>query len=132
MLEHISLGVADVAAVKPFYDAVLGALGYACLHTAADPDGTLGGAGYGTGEYPFFWICTPLDGPKPATPCNGSHFAFAARSAREVDAFFHAAVRHGGTDCGGPGLRPEYGPHYYAAFVADPFGHKLEAVYRKG
>lgn len=131
MIEHISLGVADVAAVKPFYDAILKTLGYACLHTTTDPDGSLGGAGYGTGDYPFFWVCTPAAGPKPVAPCNGSHFAFAAKDERAVDAFFHAAIRNGGGDCGGPGLRPEYGGHYYAAFVTDPFGHKIEAVYRK-
>ena len=96
MIEHISLGVADVAAVKPFYDAILKTLGYACLHTTTDPDGSLGGAGYGTGDYPFFWVCTPAAGPKPVAPCNGSHFAFAAKDERAVDAFFHAAIRNGG------------------------------------
>ncbi|MBU0858473.1 MAG: VOC family protein [Alphaproteobacteria bacterium] len=132
MIEHISLGVADVVAVKPFYDAVLATLGYRCLDTTTDPDGSCGGAGYGDGDYPFFWIATPYAGPKPQTPCNGSHFAFSAPSAAAVDAFYQAALAQGGGDGGAPGLRPEYGTHYYAAFVTDPFGHKIEAVYRRG
>jgi catechol 2,3-dioxygenase-like lactoylglutathione lyase family enzyme len=84
------------------------------------------GAGYGR-EFPEFWIGHPHDG-QPASTGNGVHVCFKAASQEEVDAFHAEALAQGGTDDGPPGLRPEYMPNYYAAFVRDPDGNKIEAV----
>jgi catechol 2,3-dioxygenase-like lactoylglutathione lyase family enzyme len=124
MIDHTGIGVADVARSAIFYDAALGALG---LHRAAQlPDND--GVGYGI-DYPIFWI----DRFHP----HGlkQHTAFAAKSRAEVDAFHAAALKAGGSDNGPPGLRDTatgYPPGYYAAFVRDPDGNNIEAVYRGG
>ena len=84
------------------------------------------GAGYG---YPGEEDRLAIKARPGATAAGpGFHLAFAAESRRQVDEFFRAALDHGGSDQGKPGLRPHYGPSYYAAFVADPDGHGLEAV----
>ena len=85
-----------------------------------------GGAGYGR-EVPEFWVGAPHDGGK-AVAGNGTHIGFSAASKEEVDAFHAKALELGGADDGKPGLRPEYLPNYYAAFVRDPDGNKIEAV----
>jgi catechol 2,3-dioxygenase-like lactoylglutathione lyase family enzyme len=76
---------------------------------------------------PTIYIYTPADG-RPATWGNGTHVAFIADSRDQVDAFHAAALEQGGMDEGKPGLRPHYGPNYYAAYVRDPDGNKLQAV----
>jgi catechol 2,3-dioxygenase-like lactoylglutathione lyase family enzyme len=119
MLDHVSIGVRDVAASKRFYDAALAPLGYRCLTSGADH------AGYGR-DTPVFWLGAS-EAPVPANPRSGLHFCFAAESRRAVDAFHAAATQAGGTDNGAPGLRPDYGETYYAAFVHDPDGYRLEA-----
>jgi catechol 2,3-dioxygenase-like lactoylglutathione lyase family enzyme len=121
MLDHISLGVADLGRATAFYDAVLATLGHVRVWTRDD------GAGYGSpgGEDKLALKArrghVGLDG--------GFHVAFAAADHAAVDTFHAAAVAAGGTNDGDPGLRPAYGPNYYAAFVTDPDGHRLEAVF---
>ena len=123
MIDHTGIGVADVAASAAFYDAALGALG---MRRSAQMPGNEGmdGIGYGV-EYPAFWI----DRFHPHG--TRQHTAFIAKSRAEVDAFHVAALRAGGTDNGPPGARDgQSTPVYYAAFVLDPDGNNIEAVFR--
>ena len=121
MLDHISLKVADYAKSKAFYDQVLASLGYKALMTFPEA------AGYGD-SHPYFWI----GGEKSAAQRGGPiHVAFAAKNRKAVDAFYKAALAAGGGDNGKPGLRPQYHPDYYGAFVFDPDGNNIEAVCHK-
>jgi catechol 2,3-dioxygenase-like lactoylglutathione lyase family enzyme len=122
MLHHVSFGVVDLAASSAFYDAALGALGYARAWTAADA------VGYGTAPNEDKLAIKRAD--KARAPGPGFHLAFAAPSRGAVDRFHAIALAHGGRDNGAPGLRPHYGPGYYAAFVIDPDGYRLEAVHK--
>jgi catechol 2,3-dioxygenase-like lactoylglutathione lyase family enzyme len=122
MLGHLSFGVADLARAVAFYDAALGALG--CVRVWI----TETQAGYGLPGGTDRLALKLQAGPMPPGP--GFHLAFVAPDRAAVDAFHAAALRHGGTDEGAPGPRPHYGPSYYAAFVRDPDGHKLEAVFQ--
>ncbi|RFB89204.1 glyoxalase/bleomycin resistance/extradiol dioxygenase family protein [Rhizobium leguminosarum bv. trifolii] len=127
MLHHASLGVSDIERSVAFYDAALGALGYVRVWDDIRPGQTGQAVGYGLpGGGDKLAIKHRPDGQRPAGP--GFHLAFAAPSREAVDQFHAAAIAHGGDDNGGPGLRPHYGEHYYAAFVMDPDGHALEAV----
>jgi catechol 2,3-dioxygenase-like lactoylglutathione lyase family enzyme len=119
-VSHVSLGTNDYPRSKAFYDAVLATLQMRCVM-----DFSLG-AGYGR-TYPEFWIQQPHDGGR-ASAGNGVHVAFLANSIDEVKAFHAKALELGGTDDGPPGLRPDYTPGYYAAFVRDPDGNKIEAT----
>lgn len=119
MLDHVSIGVPDIAKARQFYDAVLGALGY---HRLYEGDGY---AGYGD-LHPQFWINT-VSSPVAPNPHSGLHFSFRAATRKAVDAFYTAGLAHGGSDNGKPGLRPDYGATYYAAFVVDPNGYRIEA-----
>ena len=120
MLHHISLGVADLARAGAFYDAALAPLGYVRVFE----DDTALGYGYpGGGDKLSIKLV-----PENAAPGPGFHLAFASASPDQVHAFHAAALRHGGRCNGAPGLRPDYGDHYCAAFVVDPDGHRLEAV----
>ena len=120
MIHHVSLGTNDLAASKRFYDAVLPIVGI--LPLAADATGL----GYASGQF-HFSVQVPIDG-QPATVGNGSHVAFAVEDRGMVERFHAAALAHGGRDDGPPGVRAAYDAHYYAAFVRDPDGHKIEAV----
>jgi catechol 2,3-dioxygenase-like lactoylglutathione lyase family enzyme len=126
MIAHISIGVRDVDRSKHFYDAVLQPLGYRCLRPAK----TSMGYGYGA-ESIFFWILS-AERPVPADEKSGLHICFAAPNTAAVDTFHKAAVQYGGQDNGAPGLRPTYAPDYYAAFVIDPDGYRIEAYYGPG
>jgi catechol 2,3-dioxygenase-like lactoylglutathione lyase family enzyme len=85
--------------------------------------------GYGYGrESIALWIAS-AERPVPADEKSGLHFCFAAPNAESVDAFHSAALRAGGRDNGSPGLRPIYGPNYYAAFIIDPDGYRIEAYF---
>ena len=121
IISHMSLGTNDFAKSKAFYDAVLATLSIPCMMTYEGNS-----AGYGR-EFPEFWIGMPHDG-QPAAPGNGWHLCFNAERREQVDAFHEKALQLGGTDEGKPGLRPQYTPDYYAAFVRDPDGNKIEAV----
>ena len=131
-LDHTGIGVAEVGRSAAFYDAALGALGLRRAMQLPEEDGS-DGIGYGT-KYPIFWI----DRFHPHSV--EQHTAFAASSRDQVDAFYAAALRAGGTDNGPPGDRAEeWTPEgedlmfeYYAAFVLDPDGNNIEAVYRGG
>lgn len=119
MLDHVSIGIRDVARSKRFYDAVLKPLGYRCLSESE------AGLGYGR-DVAAFWANAATH-PVPADPQSGLHFCFSAPSRESVDAFHAAALAAGGRDNGKPGLRADYDAHYYAAFVIDPDGYRLEA-----
>jgi catechol 2,3-dioxygenase-like lactoylglutathione lyase family enzyme len=121
MFDHISIGVRDIARAKAFYDAALKPLGSTCV--SADETSL----GYGK-EAAGFWIYA-AEHPVPDDPKSGLHFCFTAPSRESVAAFHRAALAHGGRDNGKPGVRKDYGPNYYAAFVADPDGYRLEAYY---
>lgn len=128
MLHHISFGVADLDRSARFYDAALQALGYRRVwsHTAPGEQSPAVGYGREGGEDRFAIKLTA----GMRTACGpGFHLAFAAPSRKAVDDFHREALAAGGTDNGGPGLRPRYGPDYYAAFVLDPDGYRLEAVF---
>lgn len=119
MLDHISLGMRDMAAARRFYDAVFKPLGYTALH-AGD-----GYAGYGA-EAAEFWLMA-AERPVAADMANGLHVSFKAASRAAVDAFHAAGLAAGGKDNGAPGPRADYGPRYYAAFLIDPEGYRIEA-----
>ena len=120
MFNHVSVGATDLARAARFYDAALGALGY--KRTATEDFGCAWGL-----AWPEFWAGMAAEGTPSAG--NGVHVAFIAPSRAAVDAFHAAALAEGGADAGAPGLRPEYLPDYYAAFVRDPDGNKIEAVH---
>ena len=126
MIAHVSIGVRDVDRSKSFYDAALEPLGYKCIRAAR----ALVGYGYGADSISL-WIVA-AEHPVPADERSGMHFCFAAPDTAAVDAFYVAALRSGGQDNGAPGLRPIYGPDYYAAFVIDPDGYRIEAYYGPG
>jgi catechol 2,3-dioxygenase-like lactoylglutathione lyase family enzyme len=117
MIAHISIGVRDVERSKRFYDAVLEPLGYKCIRAA------IRRTGYGYGRDSIaFWVVS-AEHPVLAYKKSGLHFCFSGLNAEAIDAFHAVALRAGGHDNGAPGLRPEYGPDYYAAFIIDPDGY---------
>jgi catechol 2,3-dioxygenase-like lactoylglutathione lyase family enzyme len=119
MINHVSIGVRNLAAAKRFYDAALRPLGYQCLSEGVDA------LGYGR-DTVAFWIST-TERPVPADAASGLHFCFTAPTRDSVNAFHAGALDAGGRDNGKPGLRGDYGPDYYAAFVVDPEGYRIEA-----
>jgi catechol 2,3-dioxygenase-like lactoylglutathione lyase family enzyme len=121
MLGHLSFGVSDLRRSSAFYDAALAALGYARVFTSERA------VGYGAPGSTADRLLLILQPHAVRPPSPGFHLAFAAPTRAAVDAFHRAAVQNGGLDQGGPGPRPHYGPEYYAAFVLDPDGYKLEA-----
>ena len=121
MLGHLSFGVADLPRAIRFYDAALAPLGYVRVWTIERQ------AGYGVpggGDK----LALKLQPGPVVPPGPGFHLALVASSREAVDRFHAEALRAGGSDEGAPGPRPHYGASYYAAFVRDPDGHKLEAV----
>jgi catechol 2,3-dioxygenase-like lactoylglutathione lyase family enzyme len=119
MIDHIGLSVSDYGRSKAFYLAALAPLGYELVMEVREAGPH---AGFGLGGKPDFWI-----GTGKATTA-GAHVAFAAPDRTTVRAFYQAALDAGARDNGPPGLRPEYHPTYYGAFVLDPDGHNVEAV----
>ncbi len=125
MLLYTTLGTNDLPRALAFYDPVFQALGHARL-----PDWTGGWAAWGK-DYDngiSFCLCPPYDG-QPATPGNGTMIAFRAADAAQVRRFHAAGLAHGGRDAGAPGLREDYGPQFYVAYLRDPDGNKLAAVF---
>jgi len=121
MIEHVSIGVRDLAKAKKFYDAAFAPLGYKCLTEGA------GWLGYGS-KAPEFWVLK-VERPVPGDAASGLHFCVGAASRKVVDAFYQAALSSGGSDNGKPGVRVDYGENYYAAFVNDPEGYRIEAYF---
>jgi catechol 2,3-dioxygenase-like lactoylglutathione lyase family enzyme len=124
-IDHVSVGVTNMQRAKAFYDASLAPLGMTPVYPV-EINGKLVGVGYGGDGDPSFWIQLPING-QAATMGNGVHIAFKAAKRADVDAFFLAALEKGGVEDGRPGLRTEYAPDYYGAFVRDPDGNKIEA-----
>ncbi len=123
MFDHVQIKVANFENSRAFYEAVLGSLGYKLLFR---DDGV---AGFGTNPHDMFEVrragaTTPLS--------RAVHVAFVAGSEDAVRAFHSTDLAHGAKDNGSPGLRPQYEEGYFAAFVIDPNGHNLEAVFKKG
>jgi catechol 2,3-dioxygenase-like lactoylglutathione lyase family enzyme len=120
MIDHVSVAVSDLAAAARFYETTLAPLGYAKLE---DRPATVG---FGK-RYAEFWINL-----RPSSfllaPSSGAHVALRAASTAAVDGFHAAALAAGGTCDGPPGLRPQHGESYYAAFIRDPDGNRIEAV----
>lgn len=116
MIDHLTVSVANLGASKDFYTRVLAPLGYVPMMDFEQF------SGFGDRK-PYFWL------KQAETVTTPQHIAFAARSRPMVDAFFAAALAAGASENGAPGLRADYHPNYYAAFVIDPLnGHPLEAV----
>jgi catechol 2,3-dioxygenase-like lactoylglutathione lyase family enzyme len=123
MLDHVSLGVADLERSRRFYDAALRPLG---LMRLLDFEGR--GSDYGAVPHPYGVEFTITAEAGVGEPARGSHLCFRAPDRAAVRAFHAAALEAGGLDDGAPGLRPQYHHSYYAAFVRDPDGHRIEAV----
>lgn len=129
MLHHISLGVERIEQAAAFYDAALQPLGYARVWSDLRPGEEGQAVGYGVpGGGDALALKRVTANSQVRMP--GFHLAFAAHSRQAVVDFHAAALRAGGTDNGAPGLREHYGPDYFAAFVVDPEGYRLEAVYK--
>ena len=126
MIAHVSIGVRNIDRSKRFYDAALEPLGYKCLRAAR----SLVGYGYGRDSIAL-WV-VQAERPVPADEKSGLHLCFTAPNAGAVDAFHAAATAAGGHDNGAPGLRSIYSPDYYAAFIIDPDGYRIEAYYGPG
>jgi catechol 2,3-dioxygenase-like lactoylglutathione lyase family enzyme len=126
IIDHTSVFVSDYARAKKFYVAALAPLGIELVKEFGQ------WGGFGRGKKPDFWIGvgpTSYQSPEQARAIQPNHVAFVARSRLEVDAFHRAAIEAGGKDFGKPGLREIYHPNYYGAFVLDPDGHNVEAVF---
>jgi catechol 2,3-dioxygenase-like lactoylglutathione lyase family enzyme len=120
MIDHISVGVRDLERAARFYELTLAPLGLARL--------VMRPATIGFGKsYPEFWI-NLRDGMTAVAPASGTHICLRAKATAEIDAFHAAALASGGTSDGAPGLRPHDRVRYYAAFVLDPDGNRIEAV----
>jgi catechol 2,3-dioxygenase-like lactoylglutathione lyase family enzyme len=120
MIDHVSVGVADLDRAARFYEATLATLGLTRLVTRPAT------IGFGK-SYPEFWINLRKDMARAPHGC-GTHICLRAKTTAEIDAFHAAALNSGGTSDGAPGLRPHDRVRYYAAFVLDPDGNRIEAV----
>ena len=127
MLDHVSITVSDLGRAGPFYDAVTAALGHPCVRRDAAM------LGYGirnrADDDGHGYISIRATGA--AIVADRRHWCFRAPSREAVDAFHAAGLAHGGSDDGAPGLRPDYHEAYYAAFLLDPDGNRIEAVCHK-
>jgi catechol 2,3-dioxygenase-like lactoylglutathione lyase family enzyme len=121
MFSHMTLGVTDMDRATAFYDAVLAPLGRERFFTFD------AGAGYGAPQSEQVWLMAPFDG-NPPTAGNGSMVAFMASNRQSVRDAYNAALEHGGSDEGAPGLRPHYHDNYYGAYLRDPDGNKICVV----
>ncbi|MEO8241145.1 MAG: VOC family protein [bacterium] len=121
MIHYMTLGTNNLTRARGFYDPVMATLGLIPLMSNA----TEIGYGHLGDNGPGLYVTTPFD-RKPASHGNGTMLALTAATPAQVDAFHAAALAHGGTDDGAPGLR--YSPTFYACYVRDPDGNKLSAV----
>jgi catechol 2,3-dioxygenase-like lactoylglutathione lyase family enzyme len=126
ILDHVTLVVKDYARSREFYEKALAPLGIKRVMEFGQA------CGFGRESKPDFWIGTgptTFQKPEQLRVITPTHIAFKARSREEVEAFHKAALAAGATDFGAPGLRTHYHPDYYGAFVLDPDGHDIEAVF---
>jgi catechol 2,3-dioxygenase-like lactoylglutathione lyase family enzyme len=121
MIDHISIAVRDLAKAEPFYIALLAPLGMTKLRAWSNA-----AIGFGK-KYPEFWI-NRRDAMGRVAEDSGVHICLRAPDSAAVDAFHAAALKGGGTSDGAPGLREKYHGNYYAAFIRDPDGNRIEAV----
>jgi catechol 2,3-dioxygenase-like lactoylglutathione lyase family enzyme len=121
MIDHISIAVRDLAKAEPFYIALLAPLGMTKLRAWSNA-----AIGFGK-KYPEFWI-NRRDAMGRVAEDSGVHICLRAPDSAAVDAFHAAALKGGGTSNGAPGLREKYHGNYYAAFIRDPDGNRIEAV----
>jgi catechol 2,3-dioxygenase-like lactoylglutathione lyase family enzyme len=125
LLDHVSIGVPDFQSARPFYDAIMTALGATKVYDRSDA------LGYGERCSSDDTISTCLAvylNCSRVEDGNKRHWCFKASSRQQVDAFFSAGLAAGGRSNGEPGLRPHYHRNYYAAFLVDPAGNCVEAV----
>jgi catechol 2,3-dioxygenase-like lactoylglutathione lyase family enzyme len=115
MIDHIGIPVTQIKRSIEFYTKALAPLGYTMIMSFDEA------AGFGIDKKPDFWIGVH-------DKAQTAHVAFAAKGRQQVRAFYEAAIAAGGKDNGPPGLREQYHPNYYGAFVLDPDGHNIEAV----
>ena len=120
MIDHIGIRVRNMGLAARFYDAVMPALGYSRCHASDEL------IGYGAADAAFLWL------HRSPTATSGVHIALTAPDRRAIEAFHAAGLSAGGVDHGAAGLRPDYGPTYFAAFLLDPEGNNVEAVCTKG
>ena len=120
MIDHVSINVRNLSASGAFYDVVLATIGLARLVVTPET------IGFGK-TYPEFWL-NARPGSALAAENSGAHICLRARTTEAVDAFHKAAIGAGGSDDGPPGMRPEYNERYYAAFIRDPDGNRIEVV----
>jgi catechol 2,3-dioxygenase-like lactoylglutathione lyase family enzyme len=129
VIDHVGIRVSDMRASRQMYEAALAELGISVLG-----EGEFEGDAYvlfGRGRSDDFSLHTVGSEPGRDQVTTGAHVAFSASTKDAVERWHSAAVRHGGMDNGPPGLRPEYSGHYFAAFVIDPDGNNVEAVFHK-
>lgn len=117
MIDHVSIAVRDLERATRFYEVTLGVLGLTKLDVKPNT------VGFGK-RYPEFWL-NARPGIAPMSPDSGAHVCLRARSIAAVDSFFAAALAAGGSDAGAPGLRPDFGEGYYAAFISDLDGNRV-------
>jgi catechol 2,3-dioxygenase-like lactoylglutathione lyase family enzyme len=128
ILDHVSITVRDLARARPFYEAVMAALGVPKVHDRPDSIGF----GERNREHEDTHSYFSVYQSPATTPDPRRHWCFRASSEDQVRAFFDAGIRAGGTADGGPGLRPRYHAGYFAAFLMDPEGNRIEAVFHRG
>jgi catechol 2,3-dioxygenase-like lactoylglutathione lyase family enzyme len=129
VIDHVGIRVSDLPASRRMYEAALAEIGFVVLS-----EGEFEGDTYvlfGRGDSDDFCLHTVGSKPGRDRVTTGAHIAFRASDADSVMRWHDAAVGHGGTDIGPPGVRPEYSGHYYAAFVLDPDGNNVEAVFQR-
>lgn len=123
ILSHVSVGTNNYEAAKEFYKTILEAVGFNIIEDMPEYKCFSFGK-----KYPEFWVGEPSNG-EPATPGNGVHISFLLDSPALVDTFYANAMALGATDNGAPGPREHYSKGYYAAFIIDPDGNKIEAMH---
>ncbi|MET3927742.1 VOC family protein [Devosia sp. 2618] len=124
MLDHIVLTVSDLERSKKFYELTLAPLGIAHGVDYSGPHGHADMVGFGSQRRMYFWL------KQGEAKSSAVHFAFVAETAKALQAFYDAGLAAGGRDNGAPGPRDKYDPRYHAAYVLDPDGYNLEAVFR--
>lgn len=125
VIDHVMIYVQDYLKSRAFYDNTLALLGIKRLMTFDRKNV----AGYGADIKPYFWLSDQVNKGKEEEVGKGMHIAFSAPSRAAVDQWYTECLKFGGIDNGKPGLRSEYHPSYYAAFIIDPDGWRIEAVY---